>query len=137
MKYEKRHRAYKPTMGALSIPAENLINDLKERATDYIGTFSEFNPIGFSNQLAVVVRKETCTHYPQRDFKLSGFKLKSGLRYHGSEFNNNYGIKFSKQDLSRIVDEMDTTDELHIIIPDFIDKDFFEDQINIVTNGHK
>lgn len=134
MKYEKRHRAYSPTIGGLSVPSESMINDLKERAAHYIGSYSEFNPIGFKDKLAIVVRKQTCTHYPQKDFKLPGFKLKSGMGYHGSEFNNNYGVKFSKQDLLRIANEMDITDELHVMIPDSIDKDFFQKQIDIVTN---
>lgn len=133
MKYEKRHHAYKPTLGGRSVPADNLINDLKERAIDYIGTFSEMNPIGYENQLAVIVRKDNCTIHPQKDFKLKGFKLKAGMGYHGTEFNNNYGIKFSKQDLLRIANEMDTTDELHIVLPDNIDKGFFMKQVKQVT----
>lgn len=133
MKYEKRHHAYKPTLGGSSVPSDSLINDLGKRAIDYIGTFSEYNPIGYSNRMAVIVRKNNCTHYPQRDFKLKGFQLKSGMGYHSEKFNNNYGIKFSKEDLLRIAHTMDETDELHVMIPDSIDEDLFQKQVKIVT----
>lgn len=133
MKHEIMHRAYKPTIGGLAVPKDRLINDLGDRAVDYIGSYSEYNPIGYSDGMAVVVRKETCTHYPQRPFKLPGFELEDGLSYHSSEFNNNLGIKFSKQDLLRIANAMDETDELHIMIPDSIDLDFFEEQIKKVV----
>ena len=49
MEYEKRHRAYRPTIGGLSVGGNKMINDLGDKAIYYIGTFSEFNPIGLNS----------------------------------------------------------------------------------------
>lgn len=133
MEHRLYHRAYKPTLGGVAVPKDRLINDLEDRATDYIGTFSEYNPIGFVNPLLAVVVKDTCTHFPQKAFILPGFNLKHGMGYHGSRFNNNYSIKFSKQDLLRIAHAMDETDYLHILSADSVDTDFIREQVNKVT----
>jgi len=131
------HRAYRPTIGGLAVPEDRLINDLKDMAIYYIGSFSEFNPIGLIGRLAVYVRKNTTVSINQQhDFKLPGFVLKSGLGYHGSDFNNNTAIKFTKRDLLRIANEMDDTDELQIALVDSIDTNKFKKSIKIVTQSH-
>lgn len=134
MEYKLMHRSYRPTIGGHAVPSSKLINDLKEQAINYIGTFSEYNPIGFSNRMAVFVNKGiTSSINQQRPFRLPGFKLKGGLGYHGSEFNNNYAISFSKEDLLRIANAMDETDTLQIAIPDSIKKTVFEKGVKEVT----
>jgi hypothetical protein len=113
MKYDKRHYAYKPTIGGRSVSADKTINDLKEASLDYVGTYSEFNPIGTHANLLAVVRKPLSI-FPKRDFKLPGFKLTGGVNTCGGNITVNESIKFSKQDLLRISTEMDTDDMLII-----------------------
>lgn len=113
MKYEKRHHAYKPTIGGRSVPCDRSINDLKEDAINYVGTYSEFNPIGFHNNLLAVVRKPLSI-IPKREFKLQRFKLSGGLNTCGGNITINESIGFSKQDLLRIANEMDSDDKLII-----------------------
>lgn len=133
MKHEIRHRAYKPTIGGLSVSGDGLINDLKKRATDYIGSFSEYNPIGYEYRVAAFIKKETTKSInQQKPFRLPGFKLKGAMGYHGSDFNCNYGVSFNKEDLLRIANAMDDTDTLHIVYPDNITDQFTKD-IKIVT----
>ena len=127
------HRSYHPNLGGKAIPSNQLINKLGKDNFNYIGTFSEYNPIGLVDRLAVYVRKNTCTMNYQTNFTLRGFKLKSGLNYHGEDFSNNSAIKFSKQDLLRIANEMDTEDELHIAFANYIDKDKYQKNILLVT----
>lgn len=135
MKYEKRHYAYSPTLGGSSIPADRLINELESQDVNYIGTFSKFNPIGYEDGLSVVVVKDFgASINQQKDFKLDGFRLKRGLSYHGSNFNNNNSISFSKQDLLRIANEMDDTNELWISNPDSINVDQFKEDVGKVCN---
>jgi hypothetical protein len=120
MEYEKKHYAYRPTIGGSSVSTDKLINDLKEKAIYYIGTFREYNPIGYQDGIAAIVRKETTKSVnQQKDFNLPGFKLKRGMGYHGTDFNNNKAISFSKQDLLRIANAMDDTDDLWISVPDY------------------
>ena len=132
MDYEKRHYAYRPTIGGSSVLASKLINDLKEQAVNYIGTFKEYNPIGYVDGIAVIVRKQnTKSVNQQKDFILPGFELKRGMGYHGSDFNNNKAINFSKQDLLRIANAMDDTDDLWISVPDYgVDTDKLNRAIN-------
>lgn len=134
MKYEIRHRSYRPTIGGKSVPEGSMINDLGDHAVYYIGSFSEFNPIGLIDDIAVYVRKETTTSInQQKPFKLIGFELEGGLNYHGDTFNNNEAIEFSKEDLLRIANAMDDTDTLQIAVVDSIDEYSFEKDIKKVT----
>lgn len=117
MEYKLMHRAYRPIIGGRAIPNHKLINDLGEHAIYYIGTFSEYNPIGLSprKSLAVYIYKDsTCSINQQKPCKLPGFKLKGSGSYHGSDFNNNDGCAFSKQDLIYLISIMDDTDMLKI-----------------------
>lgn len=137
MKYEKRHHAYKPTIGGKSVPSDRTINDLKEDAINYVGTYSEYNPIGFCNNLLAVVRKPLSI-IPKREFKLKGFELSGGLNTVGGNITINESIGFSKQDLLRIANEMDSDDKLIIGYTGdnwgqvFSEEELFAD-INIVT----
>lgn len=137
MKYEKRHYAYKPTVGGKSVPSDKSINDLKEDAINYVGTYSEFNPIGFRNNLLVVVRKPLSI-IPKREFKLKGFNLSGGVNTVGGNITINESVGFSKQDLLRIANEMDSDDSLLIGYTEgrwgqiFSKEELFSD-INIVT----
>ena len=135
MKYELKHYAYRPTIGGKSVPyGDKIINDLEKDAINYIGTFSEYNPIGLQQSMAVYIKKETTSSINQQiPFKLLGFRLQLGLGYHGSKFNNNRAIKFSKQELLRIAHAMDETDSLQIAIPDYLDREQFMSDIEIVT----
>lgn len=128
MKYEIRHRSYRPTIGGKSVPKSKTINDLGKDAVYYIGSFSEFNPLGYVDDIAVYVKKEpTASINQQKPFKLPGFNLKKGMGYHGSDFNNNRAVEFSKQDLLRIANAMDDTDSLQIAMPDSYPGRFVED----------
>jgi len=136
MKHEMMHRAYRPTIGGKAVPASKLINDLGKDAIHYIGTFAEYNPIGMveadGNCLTAVVRKEVCTIRAQNEFSLPGFKLEVGLSYHGSDFNNNGAMEFTKQDLLRIAHAMDEDDCLIIAAPDSLDESrFVRDVLNV------
>jgi hypothetical protein len=111
MEYDKRHVAYRPTIGGRSIPADRLINDLGEDAIHYIGTYSEFNPIGIYNGMLVTVRKKQSV-FPKKDFKLRGFILQGGLSTCGGNITCNKSISISKVDLLRICAAMDEDDTL-------------------------
>lgn len=135
MEYKLMHRAYRPTIGGLAVSNDKLINDLKDQAINYIGTFSEYNPIGYEDRIAVYIKKETTSSInQQKPFKLPGFRLKRGMSYHGSDFNNNKAISFDKQDLLRIANAMDDTDSLQIAITDYGIGKGFDRGINIITN---
>lgn len=114
MEYDKRHHAYRPTIGGRSVPASKMINDLEKDAIYYIGTFSEYNPIGINNGMLVTVRKKTDSIYPKRDFKLKGFNLSGGLNTCGGNITCNQSIGFTKTQLLQICAAMDEDDSLLI-----------------------
>ena len=138
MNYEKKHHAYKVTLGGLAIPVNEPINGLdrpgRKMATHYIGTYSEFNPIGYRSGLSVVVRKPyTNESFPQKDFKLKGFTLRGGLNSCGGDFNTNHSISFTKQELLRIAHAMDKGNELIISMPTSLNHNKFQKSIKQVT----
>ena len=132
MKYELKHHAYKPTIGGKSIPNSKMINDLGDNAIHYIGTFSEYNPIGMASifhpgsTMTAVVVKKTCSIYPQKQFQLEGFHLDEGGGYHSTDFNNNGCMRFRRNDLLRIANSMDEEDSLLIAVPDTFNKEQFD-----------
>jgi hypothetical protein len=139
MFYSKKHVAYRPTVGGSSIPADKMINDLKDKAVHYIGTYSEYNPIGLTYtgfphaRMAAVVRKHMDIH-PKTDLKLPGFNINEhGGGYHGSDFNANGIMRFTKQQLQQLVAAMDTTDELCISVPNPLDTDRFIADVEHIT----
>ena len=113
MEYDRRHHAYKPSMGGRSVPDDCVINDLKEAAINYVGTYSEYNPIGLRDNIFLVVRKPLSI-IPKRDFKLYGFQLSGGQHTCGGNITVNESVSLSKQDLLRIANEMDSDDILLI-----------------------
>lgn len=144
MEYKLMHRSYRPTKGGRAVPGDKLINDLGKDAVDYIGTFSEYNPIGLNSRedLAVHVVKETTQSVnQQKPFKLEGFKVKSGMHLHSDKYNCNSSVAFSKQDLLRIAHAMDDTDRLQVDYVDgafgHIDVPFFKEQCKKVVGYGK
>lgn len=117
MDYEKRHVAFKPTLGGHSISADKTINELGKDAIHYIGTYSEYNPIGLVDNMLVFVKKYQSIH-PKTDFKLHGFKLSGGEHTCGGNVTINNSVSFSKQDLLRIANAMDVDDKL-MVAPTF------------------
>lgn len=123
MEYEIMHRAYCPTKGGRSIPNNQCINDLKERATDYIGTFSEYYPIGltysgYGGGVAVAYIRKNWTRSckkPQHHISLPGFRLNTACSHSDGKLSNHGGAKFSKQDLLRLANAMDEDDTLEIV----------------------
>jgi hypothetical protein len=149
MKHELRHWAYAHTKGGLSVNSHRhphhpkSINSLdaggKKMSQHYIGHFSEWNPIGLYggysiSKLAVLVKKETSTTLVQKEFKLEGKpNLGDYTGYHGSDFNNNHGVSFSKQQLLTLAAAMDDTDRLMVLNADSVDRDIFYKGIEAVT----
>jgi hypothetical protein len=113
MEYDKRHVAYNVIKGGKSVPANKMINDLGDMMSDYIGTYSEFNPIGIYDGLLVNVYKHQSI-FPKKDFKLKGFTLSGGLNTCGGRYTCNKSIKFSKTELLQICAAMDKDDDLLI-----------------------
>ena len=140
MRYKRMHRAYHPLKGGAAVPADRLINDLGDSGEDYIGTFSEHNPLGYSHRgnIAVTVLKDASDDLakPQKDFKLPGFVVKESIGMHSEDFNNNGSVQFSKQDLLQIANAMDDSDKLHICSPDQINTIEFQKGIHSVTKIH-
>lgn len=118
MRYEKRHYACNDNLVGSSLPEKGIAHDLIKEDFNYIGTFSEYNPIGLKQGMVVAVVKDNLTTDKQKDFKLPGFKLKGGMSYHGHSFNNNVSIYLSKAELLEIAEAMDDTDKLWISVPD-------------------
>lgn len=139
MKHEIRHYAYRPTLGGRSVPGTDMINDLNEAAVNYIGSFSEFNPIAAEyivggGTLALYVRKESSESInQQKEFRVPGLEPSRGLSYHGSDFNNNDSFELTKQQLLQIAHAMDDTDTLQIAVFDEFDDEVFSDGIEKVT----
>lgn len=133
MKYEKMHRSYRHVVGGKAVPSDKLINDLGDDAIYYIGTFSEYNPIGIKNNLAVFVKKEWNGTNQKRDFKLKGYEQKSAGGYCGAKNNYNVSLKFSKEQLLRIANAMDDSDNLVIAKMDSIDRGQFLMDIDLIT----
>lgn len=112
MEYKRMHRSYRPTVGGRAVPDDMMINDLKEDAIYYIGTFSEYNPIGITNGLLACVWKNTSSIFPKKDFKLPGFILQGGLNTVGGNITCNQSIGFTKTQLLQIAAAMDEDDKL-------------------------
>jgi len=135
--YEKKHFAYRPTIGGSSIPADRLINDLNERAIYYIGTFSEYYPIhrtttGFGTNMCMVIDKRWSDNPTfKHDIKLKGFSPDKATGYHSQDFNNNGGIRLSKQDLLQLANAMDEDDVIHITAPDSLNTTKFDESVKI------
>ena len=125
MKYELRHVANSINKG-VSVLADRLINDLGEDAIHYKGTYSECNPLAKSGNLAVAVIKSGTPNAPQKDFQVK-LPRRSGIGFHGSDYNNNTSIVFNKSDLLSIANAMDDEDRFHIGIVDSISSAFAKD----------
>lgn len=115
MKYELRHYSYKPTLGGKSVSAENLINALDDRAIHYVGTFSEINPLHVTSQCVIYIRKRwDRTGEIQHPIKLNGLTFKSSVNSAGGGISLLGGFSLNKQDLLRIANAMDETDEFNV-----------------------
>jgi hypothetical protein len=105
---------------------------------NYVGTYSEYNPIGLRDNILIVVRKPLSI-IPKRDFKLFGFQLSGGVHTCGGNVTVNESVSLSKQDLLRIANEMDNDDILLISYVggkwgEIKDIDKINKEIKIVTN---
>ena len=102
------------------------------------GEFSIYNPIvykrtHFYNHLCAVVLKDSDSNNEDIILNKDLFNIKNGLGYHGSGFNNNGAMEFTKKQLQHLVDNMKDGDTLHISAPDSLDVEKFKESIKQVV----
>jgi hypothetical protein len=122
----KKHYAYNPATGGLSIPAKKTINELGDMMVHYKGTYDTTNIIHVKDglhKIVVLVEKTSTPLHPQREFNVPELNINSSGRRAGGKINTNEGVCFTKQQLLIIANAMDNEDVLEILITENFEKE--------------